>query len=78
MSIVGLFVMPLVLVVLFKLFDKCTLGIHKGLIITLGIQIALILVNIFLMTALLTNGLLVLLFLLAFVNRNVWQTNNKL
>ena len=77
MGIVGIFVMPLVLVALLKLFDKCSLGMHNGLIITLGIQFALILVNTFLMTSLLTNGLLVLLFLLAFVNRNVWQTNNR-
>lgn len=77
MGTVGIFVMPIVLVVLLKLFDKCSLGIHKGLIIALGIQFALIFSNTFLMTSLMSNGLLALLFILAFVNRNVWQTNNR-
>lgn len=69
-GIIGILIMPIVLMFVFRVFDYCSQGLDEYLVVVLGVYLSLPLTNGFLLTNLMTNGLLVLMFVLLFVRRN--------
>ena len=59
-GVAGVVIMPLVLVIVLRLLDKCAEGVDKRLYISLSVIIAFILISTFLPTVLLTHGLIAL------------------
>ena len=57
---VGVVIMPVVLVIVLRLLDKCAEGVEKRLYISMSVIIAFILISTFLPTVLLTHGLIAL------------------
>ena len=56
----GVLIMPLALVIVLRLLDKCAEGVDKRLYISMSVIIAFILISTFLPTVLLTHGLIAL------------------
>lgn len=75
MGYAGIIIMPIILVLFFRLFDRCSQGINEYLILTLGVYCALTLSNMFFLPSLLTGGWLVAMILVLFIDRE--QTDLK-
>lgn len=67
---VGIFIMPLMIALTLIVLDRCSAGLDQRIYCVLSISIANVLLNTFLLTALLTHGILVLMLLLAMIERN--------
>lgn len=59
----GMFIMPVLLVVVLRFFDKCTLNLNRRIVFTPIIYFALLLNGSFLFSGLLTHGILALMLL---------------
>lgn len=59
-GIIGIFIMPIIIVLVLRSLDKCAFGIDKKIYIVTSVTFAFIIMSSFLPTVLLTHGLLVL------------------
>lgn len=69
-GLIGILIMPIVLMIVFRVFDYCSQGLDEYIVVVFGVYISLLLTNGFLLTSLMTNGLLILMLVLLFVKRN--------
>lgn len=75
LGIAGIFIMPIILVIILKILDMCSEGIEKRIYISTSITIAFILISSFLPTVLLTHGLIALCIVLMLIPRNNQNVN---
>lgn len=66
---VGIICMPIIVIVVLRIFDKSTEGLDKRLTIATALYISLVILSSFMATVLLTHGLLVLILLLSMMDR---------
>ena len=76
-GIIGVFVMPFIVAFVLRLIDKSTYGLDVRLILTIAFYTTLTLLSSFLPTALLTHGLIIMIFLLYFIDRNEMNGNSE-
>ena len=69
----GIVIMPIVLVLFFRFFDRCSQGINKYLVLTLSIYCAMTLSNMFFLPNLLTGGWLIALVIVLIIDREQTQ-----
>ncbi|MCR2046969.1 hypothetical protein NSB25_06700 [Acetatifactor muris] len=69
MGYIGIIIMPVILVLFFRLFDRCSQGINEYLILTLGVYCAITLSNMFFLPSLLTGGWLVATIIVLLIDR---------
>ena len=69
MGYIGIIIMPVILILFFRFFDRCSQGINKYLVLTLGIYCAMTMSNMFFLPNLLTGGWLVALVIVMFIDR---------
>ena len=67
---VGVFIMPILMIIVLKMLDSYSCGLDLRIYIIISLYIAIQLMNSFLATAFLTGGILVLLILLAILDRD--------
>lgn len=76
-GIIGVFVMPFIVAFVLRLIDKSTYGLDVRLILTIAFYTTLTLLSSFLPTALLTHGLIIMIFLLYYIDRNEMNGNSE-
>lgn len=74
MGVIGIVVMPIILVMFLRLFDRFSQGINRYLVLTLGIYCAITLSNMFFLPSLLTGGWIIALMLVLFIDRDQTAT----
>lgn len=67
MGYVGIIIMPLILVLFLRVFDRYSQGIHTYYLLVLGIYYAIVLSNMFFLPSLLTGGWIIVLLLVSFL-----------
>ena len=72
----GIVIMPIVLVLFFRYFDRCSQGINKYLVLTLSIYCAMTFSNMFFLPNLLTGGWLIAIVVVLIIDRE--QTQHKI
>ncbi|WML58624.1 O-antigen polymerase [Neobacillus sp. PS2-9] len=71
LGLLGILIMPLLLAVLFRLFDECVKGLEPKIYIIACITISFYLISSFFTTVLLTHGILALLLVLYMLPKNI-------
>lgn len=69
LGLVGIVIMPLFLAIILMMFDGCTRGLDKKIYIVLYLYVAYVFISSFLLTSLLTHGLLAMCLLLYLLPR---------
>ena len=69
LGIFGVIIMPFILVYVLRMFDKSVLGKDKRITIVVALYVAIILQSSFLMTALITHGLVALIIVLSMIEK---------
>lgn len=70
MGLPGMILMPIVVCLVLRMLDKSTLNINNCIMLISALYIAEILIGTFLATALITHGILVIIFITAIMNRD--------
>lgn len=74
---IGAYFMPFFIVLVLYIFDKCSSGLDKRLYVSCSIRIAITLMSMFLSTAILTNGFILIMVLLYVMRRNSMNPKYK-
>ena len=69
MGLIGIIVMPIIILIILYLIDKCTLNISKFILVIPCLIIASLFIDTFLTVALLTHGIIIALFIFHFMPR---------
>ena len=77
MGILGILIYPIILAFFFRLMDKWTRNLYISVYLSLGVAIAFYMSNTFLLTTLLSHGLLIEMFALRRLNRYRWKENEQ-
>ena len=72
----GMIVMPLFLIMVLRLFDVCAHGLDKRMVLAFSLNLSFLMQNSFLLTVLLTHGLMPVCILLALMNRDEIEDNS--
>ena len=67
---IGLIIMPIMLVAVLRIYDKCTIDMDERMILAITLYLSILLSNSFLLTTLLTHGLILILIVLSFVKNS--------
>ena len=70
LGMMGLIIMPVLLILILRLFDRSTINLDKRLSIATTLYFSNLLMNSFLLTVLLTHGMIVLIVMLSIINSN--------
>lgn len=73
---VGVILMPIVVILILRLYDRSAFGLDRRLTIASALYLTLIILSTFMTTVLLTHGLLVLILLLSMMNREQFDKKN--
>ena len=73
-GLAGVFIMPIVLILVLRVLDMCTYGVENKLYIATAVLYAIILISSFLPTVLLTHGLIILAFVLFIMPKKMEKT----
>ena len=76
-GIIGIIIMPILLIIILRLIDKCAYGIDKKLYIVLSVLYAFMIISSFITTILLTHGLLFMAIILLLIPRNNKKEERK-
>lgn len=79
MGYIGIVIMPIILVLFFRFFDRCSQGINRYLVLTLSVYCAMTFSNMFFLPNLLTGGWLIALLITSIIDRDqtFWTSENE-
>lgn len=78
MGMLGIILMPIVLVLVLKLFDDCSNNINRNIVFSLAVYLVSSLIGSFITTMLLSHGLLVVLIVLSLFNKSSEFSNKDI
>ena len=76
-GLLGVVIMPILLILFLLLFDKCTIGLNRALLMAVSVLLSVCLVNSPLITLLFAGGFIILLPCLVFIQREEKQQEER-
>ncbi len=71
MGYIGLFIMPIIIILLLRWLDYCTDNVDKRIVVSISMFVSILLSNTFLLPALITHGILISSFILLFMGTKI-------
>ncbi len=72
----GIFIMPIILIYVLRLFDRSTVGLDKRLSAATALYLSNTIINTFLMPVLITHGMLILMIILSMMGQSTSEAGN--